>query len=231
MKQLALMALLLVWMPWTVGAEEKFDAKALERRLALLKLEIRQHQLQARHHQLQARALQIESEMIQVALEMDRVQRAHARLEAGNRARKDPHDHAQHDGHKHAQQSTPKSNMGQALKHLELGAACEKRGDDKGALAEYSKAIEGAPSLPEPYLARGKLLRSFGRLELALKDYGQALELDPQNWKAWLAYGIVLARTSQKPKALKALRRARKLAPKKQKSRIDKLIVSLQYGR
>ncbi|MBC7822506.1 MAG: tetratricopeptide repeat protein, partial [Candidatus Parcubacteria bacterium] len=47
------------------------------------------------------------------------------------------------------------------------------------AIADFNKAMELAPSAPDPYLNRGAALEGLGQWNAAIADYNHVLELDP----------------------------------------------------
>jgi tetratricopeptide (TPR) repeat protein len=94
------------------------------------------------------------------------------------------------------------------------GVAKQKAGDDRGALADYNKAIELNPKLAIAYLNRGSLKeREIFNDEEALADYNKAIELDPNNAVAYYMRGK-LNRISDTGKALADFSKAIELDPK-----------------
>src|SRR4051812_45592677 len=54
------------------------------------------------------------------------------------------------------------------------------KGDDKGAIADYSKAIQKYPKLTEAYLNRAVSKQNIEDHKGALEDVNKALTLDPK---------------------------------------------------
>src|SRR3712207_3584589 len=75
--------------------------------------------------------------------------------------------------HVHAQ------NQRAAREHLKRGLLRFSRGDIRGAINEYTKAIEANPRFAEAYLNRGLARRARGDLDGAIDDYEKAVEIEP----------------------------------------------------
>ncbi len=63
---------------------------------------------------------------------------------------------------------------------LTSGNAKEAKGDDDGALADFTKAIESDPKLARAYADRGLTRQQRGDLNGAFADDTKAIELDPK---------------------------------------------------
>ena len=66
-----------------------------------------------------------------------------------------------------------------ARAYASRGEANEKSGDVDAALADYSLAIEIAPSLDEAYGLRGRVCGEQRDYERAIADESKAIELNP----------------------------------------------------
>jgi tetratricopeptide (TPR) repeat protein len=96
------------------------------------------------------------------------------------------------------------------------GVAKQKAGDDRGALADFNKAIELDPNNAVAYINRGSI-KEGSFLEIikggALADFNKAIELDPNNAVAYYMRGK-LNRISDTGKALADFSKAIELDPK-----------------
>lgn len=77
-----------------------------------------------------------------------------------------------------------------AREYCNRGVAREKKGDLKGALADYSRAIELNPENATAHNNRGLLKMAKGDLEGALADYDRALQFSPGDFKFRTNRGI-----------------------------------------
>jgi tetratricopeptide (TPR) repeat protein len=73
-----------------------------------------------------------------------------------------------------------------AIAYLNRGTAKQQLGDFDGAVADYSRSIELAPSVAA-HLDRGGLYGQLQQPEQALADFNAAVKLDPQDVRALLA--------------------------------------------
>ncbi len=71
-----------------------------------------------------------------------------------------------------------------AKSYFETGYEKYNRGDYKGAIQDYTKAIELNPRYALAYHWRGNAKFSLKDYRGAIQDYTKAIELDPKN--AWL---------------------------------------------
>lgn len=62
--------------------------------------------------------------------------------------------------------------------------------DYKGALADYTKAIQLEPNNYDAYLGRGKAERLLKDYNNSIKDYTKAIELNPNNYMGYAGRGI-----------------------------------------
>jgi len=58
------------------------------------------------------------------------------------------------------------------------------------AITEFNEAIALDPSLPRPFLARGRAYRAKGDLGRAAADYDEAIRRDPNNAAAFNNRGV-----------------------------------------
>src|ERR1700719_1626676 len=65
-----------------------------------------------------------------------------------------------------------------AIVYYGRGLAKSTKGDQDGAIADFSQAIELNPKLAEAYLIRGGAKQTKGDLEGAIADENQAIELN-----------------------------------------------------
>src|SRR5205823_482819 len=66
-----------------------------------------------------------------------------------------------------------------ASTHSNLGTAYQANNNNPQALAEYNKAIQMDPKLPDPYYFRGTLYEGMNQPALALPDYRKYVVLAP----------------------------------------------------
>ncbi|QNP29178.1 tetratricopeptide repeat protein [Cylindrospermopsis curvispora] len=70
--------------------------------------------------------------------------------------------------------------------YINRGAARRELGDYKGAIDDYTQAIEISPELASVYYERGGARRELGDYKGAIDDYTQAIKIEPES--AFLAY-------------------------------------------
>ena len=71
-----------------------------------------------------------------------------------------------------------------------------RAGDQEGAVAACSRAIELAPQWAGGYLARGQIFRLRGQPTLARADFAEAIRLRPDHAEAWLRRGDTYRETA-----------------------------------
>ncbi|MBW4497639.1 MAG: serine protease [Oscillatoria princeps RMCB-10] len=86
-------------------------------------------------------------------------------------------------------------------------------GDEKGAIADYTKAIELKPDLAETYINRGVSRSALGDKQGAITDYNKAIELKPDDFVAYSNRGAALSALGYKQEAIADFSKAIKLQP------------------
>lgn len=81
------------------------------------------------------------------------------------------------------------------------------------AIADYDKAIELAPQVPDPYLNRGAAREGLGEWDAAIADYDRVLAVDPNDAAAYNNRGNAKAGLGQWDAAIADYHRATELAP------------------
>lgn len=76
--------------------------------------------------------------------------------------------------------------------HLERGHQRLRQGDNKGAVADFTKALELEDSDPEIWFSRGLARERLQDFKGAFSDYTQAIELKENHFKAWINRANVL---------------------------------------
>lgn len=77
-----------------------------------------------------------------------------------------------------------------AINYNNRGLIYFKSGQDRKALADYTKALQLDPLLSEAYNNRANYYAAHKQPEMALRDYDQAIDLNPFNSRAWINRGI-----------------------------------------
>ena len=115
-----------------------------------------------------------------------------------------------------AQSQQPNS----AALEFQEGKALFGKGDYKGAILRYNKAVELNPRWAEAYLQRGYAERMSNRLDQALNDYDKATEIDPRSTKnnhavadAYTNRGQIRQANLQPEEAIADLEKAIRLYP------------------
>ncbi|HVZ21831.1 MAG TPA: tetratricopeptide repeat protein [Vicinamibacterales bacterium] len=80
-----------------------------------------------------------------------------------------------------------------ATAYRNRAAAQSRRGDRRGAIADYSAAIELEPDAPALYVSRGLAERALGDLESAIRDYTHAIALNPSAAPPYVSRGFAEA--------------------------------------
>jgi Flp pilus assembly protein TadD len=104
-------------------------------------------------------------------------------------------------------------NPADARLHLNLGQVLRARGDPKGAVAAYGRALALHPQLAAAHTNLGNALRDLKDLDGALAACRRAVELDPKLAIAHTNLGVVLHDRGDAEGASAAYRRAVELDP------------------
>jgi tetratricopeptide (TPR) repeat protein len=97
--------------------------------------------------------------------------------------------------------------------HWDLAVTLERYGNQDEAIAEYTKAIEMAPSNAVIFNSRGDLYRKLRQHDRALADYSKAVDLKPDFAEAWWDRATAYADLHQYDKALADQNKALELDP------------------
>ena len=81
-------------------------------------------------------------------------------------------------------------------------------GDYKGAIADYTKAIELNPNYINAYLKRGLTKSKLEDWKSAIIDFNKTLQLDPKNVLAYCSIGIAKIMVLQKEAGCQDLQKA-----------------------
>ena len=93
------------------------------------------------------------------------------------------------------------------------GVSLELKGDSRGALDAYEKAIEHSPNDPWLYLNKGVSLQRLGDLARALECYDRSIELEPSDPDAWSNRATALRGLGRLEEAVESYRKALELNP------------------
>ena len=77
-----------------------------------------------------------------------------------------------------------------ATEHFDRGNERNKMGDVRGAVAEYTKAIELDPAFAPAFVERGELMAKGQTYAEAIADFSKAIELGSTSYKAFAGQGI-----------------------------------------
>ena len=105
---------------------------------------------------------------------------------------------------------------GSAQLHFALGSAWHQTGSDEQAVAEFEKALELDPALPQAGRMRENIADYFfgaGRLDDAIAQYQKALEMDPGNGAVHYDLGRALYKTGRAREAIPHLQKALEIQP------------------
>lgn len=80
-----------------------------------------------------------------------------------------------------AQELVAVSNQPQPTELLSRGQDKAKRGDYRGAIADYTLALQVNPKLAKAYIQRGLAHHDMGEFKQAMIDFDQAVQLEPTN--------------------------------------------------
>ncbi len=106
------------------------------------------------------------------------------------------------------------ADLPEATARVNRGVYKQKRGDLRGAFAEYTAAIELAPDMVEAYSNRGTVLEALGDFEAAYADYDMTVRLVPEAPRSWFTRGTVLLCLGKMEEAIPDFDRAIELAPR-----------------
>jgi len=84
-----------------------------------------------------------------------------------------------------------KLNPGNSDAHYYRGVLREKIGDSRGALADYTSAIQFDPELAKAYNNRGAIREIQGDFAGALADFNNAIRLEPSSPEAYANRGVI----------------------------------------
>ena len=98
--------------------------------------------------------------------------------------------------------------------YLNRGVANSQKGEYKGAISNYSKAVEIDPGFVVAYLNRGYTYSRLGEHEKAISDYNKAIELNPRYAIAYNNRGFVYRKMGEYDKAIADFTKAIELDPK-----------------
>ena len=90
--------------------------------------------------------------------------------------------------------STQAAHAQSATDYIIAGIEKFKRGDVKGAIADYTKAIEINPQYALAYYNRGITKDDLGNYQGAISDYSKAIAINPQDADAYFNRGTVKLR-------------------------------------
>lgn len=76
--------------------------------------------------------------------------------------------------------------------YFRRGVERQSKGDNNGAIADYTKAIELDPRHFSAYNNRGNTRRDKGDLRGAIADYNRAIEINPQHAPAYFNRGYAM---------------------------------------
>lgn len=96
-----------------------------------------------------------------------------------------------------------------------LGEALYNRGDSRGALEAFDRALALDPRDPLPRLGRAFALQSLGRDSLAGRDFADAAARLPESWQAQYGYGRFLQLENRPAEAISFLEKAAGLMPER----------------
>jgi tetratricopeptide (TPR) repeat protein len=94
-----------------------------------------------------------------------------------------------------------------------LGKAKQDRGDNKGAIADYTRAIELNPNFDKAYFNRGLAKHALGNYSGAIADYNKSLEILPNDSDAYNNRGISKGRLGKLSGAMADFNQALKINP------------------
>jgi tetratricopeptide (TPR) repeat protein len=94
-----------------------------------------------------------------------------------------------------------------------LGNAKRDRGDNKGAIADYTRAIELNPNFDKAYFNRALAKHALGNYSGAIADYNKSLEILPNDSDAYNGRGVSRNKLYDLSGAIDDFNRALKINP------------------
>lgn len=102
----------------------------------------------------------------------------------------------------------PSTKRTQAREHFVKGNELVRKGNFKGAVKRYDKALEADPKFRDAYINRGIAHAELPRLDKALVDFAEALELGPDDALVYFNLGNIYSIKAQWEMAIKCYRKA-----------------------
>lgn len=87
------------------------------------------------------------------------------------------------------------------------------KGDLRGALRDYTRAVKADAGKAAAYLERGNVRRLLEDHSGAIADYSAALKADPKMWQAPASIGILMAQLGGHEEAIREFTRAIRMKP------------------
>ena len=97
--------------------------------------------------------------------------------------------------------------------HLMLGVASAEAREFKTAIAEFERAIQLNPKIPQAHSSLGRVLLQSGDRDRALPEFEAELKISPNDFHANLYAGFLRRRNDQDDEALPHLLKAQRLRP------------------
>ncbi|MFO0861416.1 MAG: tetratricopeptide repeat protein [Phycisphaerales bacterium] len=110
-------------------------------------------------------------------------------------------------------EALPKTKDEMAQASLAKAQQLAKSGMKRPALAEFERAIENNPSLPQAYMGAAEIYREQGDYESASVRYGQAADLMPQSFEPRYNQGLMLQLLHRLQDAVRAYLKALEIKP------------------
>ena len=126
--------------------------------------------------------------------------------------------------------SQPPLNPHLALAFNNRGIFRKRKGDIKGALADYEMAISSNAAYPNARVGRGNIYFNAGQDDKALEDYNKVADLDPTNGYNLSARGSIFAKRGQNDLALQDLNKAIQYEPFFKDAYSNRALVYLNAG-
>jgi tetratricopeptide (TPR) repeat protein len=108
----------------------------------------------------------------------------------------------------------PTNRLGSASDYNDRGNDRVTAGDNQGAIADFTEAIQLDPKFAEAYNNRGNARVTLGDKQGALADFNKAIQLNPKEAEAYHNRGNLRADIGDKPGALTDFNKAIQLNPK-----------------